>query len=117
MPPELVRTGSRSGSVRQVAVAVQQLHRGEEEQPQPDQRGEDTEDEDGGHLLISRPGAVLGRIALPYGVGTGPAMGCRAQANAGAEAGHEQKRDADDDANVKHSDSSISAAGMGASRL
>jgi hypothetical protein len=90
-----------------MTVAVQQLHCGEEDQPEPKQRGEDAQDQDGGHLLISSPGTVLGCIALPYGVATGPAMGCRAKADAGTECGHKQKGDANKNADVEHSDSSL----------
>jgi len=79
-------------SVRQVTVAVKQLDRGEEDQPQPDQRGEDTEDEDGGAALVRMTPRCFPRIETR--------MGDPAKSDARAERGHEQERDADDDAGV-----------------
>ena len=46
------RGGCRLFSVRQLAVAVQQLHRREEEQPKADQRGQDAQRKHGGPAMV-----------------------------------------------------------------
>ena|ERR1700679_2144499 len=55
-PPRLrlvaVGGGCRLFSVRQLAVAVQQLHRREEEQPKADQRGQDAQRKHGGPAMV-----------------------------------------------------------------
>ncbi len=48
-------------------------------------------------IFVSRPGAVPGCIALPA---DRIRMGDPAKSDARAEGGHEQERDADDDAGV-----------------
>jgi hypothetical protein len=83
---------------------MQHLRDGEEEQPKAQYRGQDAQDEHGGHLLVPAAGMRMVRVALPYGVRAAPLMGCRADANARAKGGHKQECDANNDPDIEHSD-------------
>ncbi len=89
--------------MRQVAVVMQQLGYGEEEQPQAQHRGEDAQDEDSGHSLVPAPGTAGCGIALADGIRANPSVGCRTQPDARAEGRHEQQGDTDENAGVKQS--------------
>jgi hypothetical protein len=101
--------GQAPRSMREMSAAVQQLHDGEDEKPGAEYRGENAQDEDGGHSLISTTGKAMGRIRLADGVGAGPATGSRAQADPWAESGHQQECDTDDDTDVEHCTESFAA--------
>ena len=82
-----------------MTVAVQQLRDREKEQPETEHGGENAEDKDGRTAPIDM--IVVGVRLIHLWTG------CRTQADTRAEGGHEQERDADDDADVEHSDGSL----------
>lgn len=75
---------------------------GIKEEPETDHGGEDAQNEYGGAALVQVPPSGLPRIEIR--------LGDPAKPHARAEDGHEQQRDADDDPDIKHSDSTLSAA-------
>ena len=83
--------------VRQLSVAVQQLHDGEDEEPEADHGGENAEDEHGGTAVV--------QPTFPGGTRIEIGVGDAAKSDARAEGGHEYQCDADDDADVEHGDS------------
>ena len=83
-------------------MVMEELRDGEEEQPKAEDRGQYAQDQDGGDSLILAACATGGGIALADGVRAGPAAGCRAHTDPRTEGGQQQKRDADDDADVEH---------------
>ncbi len=52
----------------QMTGMMQHLRDRIEEQPKPEHRGEDTQDENGRHLLVTAAGTAMVGVALPYGV-------------------------------------------------
>jgi hypothetical protein len=95
--------------VGQVSLVVQQLHDGEDEEPEAEHPGEDAQDEDGGAALVQMASRGCTRIEIWIGDAAKP--------NTRAEGGHEQERDADDDANVEHCDSSFLQSRMPATTI
>jgi hypothetical protein len=94
-----VRESRFSCLARQLTVAVQQLHDGEEEEPEADHRGEDAQDKDGGAAVVQV--TFPGSKRIQVWIRDPP------KSDAGAEGGHEQEGDADDDPDVEHRDSSF----------
>ena len=86
------------------AVAVQQLHDGEKEEPETDYRGEDSQDEDGGTAVIQMATGERNRIEIW--------IGNAAISDARAEGGHEHECDADDDAEIEHGANSFAMAAV-----
>jgi hypothetical protein len=82
-----------------MTVAVQQLRDREKEQPEAEHCGENAEDKDGRTAPIDM---IVSDVRLIHRW-----TGCRTQTDTRAEGGHEQERDADDDADVEHSDGSL----------
>jgi hypothetical protein len=82
-----------------MTVAVQQLRDREKEQPEAEHRGENAEDKDGRTAPIDM---IVAGVRLIHRW-----IGNRTQADTRAEGGHEQKCNADDDADVEHSDGSL----------
>jgi hypothetical protein len=85
--------------VRQVAVAVQQLHYGEEEEPEADHCGEDAQDEDSGAAVV--------QMTFPGGQRVEVWIRDPPKSDAWAEGGHEQEGDAYDDPDVEHGNGSF----------
>jgi hypothetical protein len=85
-----------------MAVVVKQLCDGEEEKPETDHGGEDAQDEHGDAALVRMTPRSLTRIEIR--------VGDPAKAYAGTECGHEQESNADDEADIEHSDRSLPAA-------
>lgn len=82
--------------VRQLTMAVQQLHDGEDEEPKTEHRGKDAQDKDGGAAVV--------QMTLPGSKRVEIGIGDPAKSNPWAEGGHEYQCDADDDADVEHSE-------------
>ena len=91
--------------VRQLAVLVQQLRNGEEEEPKTDHGGKDAQDEDGGAAMVQMTSG--GGTWIEIGIGDA------AKSDPGAKGRHEQKRKADDDADVEHGNRSVSGQNVG----
>lgn len=89
-------TGLLRWSVRQMSVAVQQLDRREEEEPETHNCGESAEDEHGDTALIYM--IVAGMLLTHFWIDD------TAKTHAGAERGHEQECNADNEAGVQHGD-------------
>ena len=80
-------------------MAVQQLHDGEEEEPEADHSSEDAQDKDGGAAVVQV--TFPGSKRVEVGIRDPP------KSDAGAERGHEQKGDADDNPDVEHGNGSF----------
>ncbi len=88
----------------QMAMVVQQLGDGKDEQPKPHHRGQEAQDKKGGDSLIPVAYTRMRCVRRLNRIIATAAVSCRADADSRANGRHQQQGDANDNPHIEHSD-------------